>query len=235
MSPFTIIGHRGACAHEPENTLSSVHRAIADGADMVEVDVRWADSEIVVIHDDTLDRTTSGTGSIYDISFNQLRELDAGNGEKIPTLAEVLALTLPTLPLNIEIKDTAATAAICELLQNEPELDFEKIVISSFHEKATREARAELPEIPIGILAHDQPAAIAPMFALAAELGAVSVHPHVSATSSELVGLAHAADYRVLPYTVRTAAQLHHLLDCRADGCFADDPKLAAQIASSRT
>jgi glycerophosphoryl diester phosphodiesterase len=235
MPPFTIIGHRGACAHEPENTLSSVRRAIADGADMVEVDVRWAGGEIVVIHDDTLDRTTSGTGSIYDMSFRQLRELDAGNGEKIPTLAEVLELTLPTLPLNIEIKDTAATAAICELLQDDPGLDFKKILISSFHEEATREARAKLPAIPIGILAHHHPAAIAPMFALAAELGAISVHPHVSSTNRELVGLAHAANYRVVPYTARTAAQLHHLLDCRADGCFADDPKLAAQIASSRT
>ena len=229
-----MIGHRGACAHEPENTLRSVRRAIDDGADMVEIDVRFAAGEVWVIHDDTLDRTTNATGSVYEKSAAELREIDAGNGEAIPALADVLELTLAALPLNIEIKDTAATAPVCDLLEKVPDLDPQQIVISSFHEEATREARERLPQIPIGVLAHGRPEAIEPMFALAAELGAVGVHPAVASVTPELVERAHREGLRVLPYTARTLEQLEHLLDCGADGCFADDPKWAAEIAAAR-
>ena len=234
MGKFTVIGHRGACAHEPENTLRSVKRAIADGADMIEIDVRLAGGEIVVIHDDTLERTTDGSGSIYEKTFDQLRAVDAGKGEQIPNLGEVLELTLPALPLNIEIKDTAVTAAVCDLLQSVPDLDPSKIIISSFHEQATREARERLPQIPIGILAHSKGDTLPPMFALAEELNAMSVHPHVDSVTTELVSQAHDAGLRVLPYTARTLEQLDHLLDCGADGCFADDPAWAREIATSR-
>ena len=231
MREFTVIGHRGACALEPENTLRSVRRAIADGADMVEIDVRLADNEIVVIHDDTVDRTTDGTGSVYQMSHPELRGLDAGKGEKIPTLAEVLELTLPSLPLNIELKDTAVTPAVCEWLRQVPDLDLGRIVISSFHAEATRQARDELPEIPIGILARKHPRAVGPMFELAHELDAVSVHPHVESLDAKMIDRAHDSSFRVLPYTTRTPDELQHVLDCGADGCFADDPKWAAEIA----
>ena len=77
MHSFTIIGHRGACALEPENTLRSIQRAIHDGAHMLEIDVRLADQQIIVIHDDSLDRTTNGSGSVYSLSFENLRQLDA--------------------------------------------------------------------------------------------------------------------------------------------------------------
>jgi len=234
MRPFTIIGHRGACAQEPENTLRSLRRAIADAADMVEIDVRFAAGELVVIHDERVDRTTDGQGSVYEKSFEQIRALDAGEGEPIPTLREVLEVTLPALPVNIELKDLAATAAVCDLLSAQPDLDPARIVISSFLVEAVREARARLPQIPIGILASDDPAKVGSMFALAAELGAASVHPHVELVSRDLVRRARAAGYRVLPYTARTLQQLLQLLDCGADGCFADDPHWAREIAASR-
>lgn len=235
MREFTVIGHRGACAHEPENTLRSVRRAIADGADMIEIDVRLAAGEIFVIHDATLERTTDGSGSIDEKSFGEIRRLDAGRGEQIPLLAEVLELTVPALPLNIEIKDLAVTAAVCDLLSNLQDLDPSRILISSFDREAMREVRGRLPAIPIGILAADAPEAIRPMFELAAELAAVSVHPHVGSVSEGLVLRAHAAGYRVLPYTARTLDQLQRVLDSGADGCFADDPRWAANIATSRT
>ena len=83
------FGHRGACGHEPENTVRSVRRALELGADGVEVDVYFVDGQLVVIHDDTLDRTTNGRGRVDKKSFAELRALDAGRGEKIPTLAEI--------------------------------------------------------------------------------------------------------------------------------------------------
>lgn len=235
MGKFTIIGHRGACAHEPENSLRSVQRAIDDGADMVEVDVRLVGGEVIVIHDDTLERTTDGHGSVYERSFSELREFDAGKGERIPTLTEVLELTRYSLPLNIEIKDRLVAPAVCRLLASFDDLNLENIIVSSFHEQAVIEVRERLPKVPIGILAHDKPEAIAPMFDLAAQLKAFSVHPHINSVSQELVKQAHRSSYRVLPYTARTPEQLTKLFDCGADGCFADDPKWAHELAEKQT
>ena len=234
MNSFTIIGHRGACAHEPENTLRSIRRAITDGADMVEIDVRWAAGELVVIHDDTLERTTNGNGPIDGRSFDELRQFDAGAGERIPTLNEALAVTLPALPLNIEIKEMAAAEPVCELLLSLPQLDPQQVLISSFHENAIRHVRDRMPEIPIGILANHDPASLGRMIPLAIELGASSAHPAVGSVSEELVAQAHASNLRVLPYTARTLEQLEQVLKCGADGCFADDPKWAEGIAAAR-
>src|SRR6516162_8701953 len=83
------FGHRGAAGHEPENTLRSVNKALELGANGIEVDVHLADGHLVVIHDDTLDRTTNGTGAVVEKTFACLRSLDAGRGERIPTLEEV--------------------------------------------------------------------------------------------------------------------------------------------------
>ena len=196
---------------------------------MVEIDVRAAGGQIIVIHDDTLERTTTGSGSVYALPFSDLRRLDAGKGEKIPTLAEVLNITLPALPLNIELKDTEAVADVCRLLEQQEQLDTSRILISSFHEEATVETRRRLPQIPIGILAAASTGSAEQMFGLAAELGACSVHPHVDTVTGELVREAHASKLHVLPYTARTSDQLQHLLSCGADGCFADDPKWAGE------
>ncbi|MEM4791078.1 MAG: glycerophosphodiester phosphodiesterase family protein, partial [Thermofilum sp.] len=82
---FFVVAHRGASGHEPENTLRAVRRAIEIGADVVEVDVRVSkDGALVVIHDDTVDRTTSGRGKVRDMTAAELRSLDAGKGERIP-------------------------------------------------------------------------------------------------------------------------------------------------------
>ena len=230
MDPFTIIGHRGACALEPENTLRSVRRAIADGADMIEIDVRLADGEVVVIHDDTLERTTDGHGPLHEIPFQELRRLDAGDGELIPTLQEVLDLTLGRLPLNIEIKESEASAAVCHLLGAIPDLDPAEILISSFHEEAIRKTRQLLSAIPIGILSSEEP--VDQCLQIADELGARTLHPNIDSLEAEFVAAAHDAGLRVLPYTVRTDEQLERALGCGADGCFADDPAWARAMAN---
>src|SRR5947208_10529090 len=86
MSGLLCIGHRGACGHEPENTLRSIRRALELGAQGVEIDVRFVDGELVVFHDARLERTTNGRGQLARKSFADLRALDAGLGERIPTL-----------------------------------------------------------------------------------------------------------------------------------------------------
>jgi len=93
VSDPQVIAHRGGRAYAPENTLKAFRNAIASGVDVLEMDIqRTKDGALVVIHDDTVDRTTNGTGSVKDLTLEQIRQLDAGDGEKIPTFDEVLQL-----------------------------------------------------------------------------------------------------------------------------------------------
>ena len=98
------IGHRGAMGHAPENTLRSIRKALELGAPCVEVDVYWVDGRLVVFHDDRLERTTNGVGYLNAQTFEQLRALDAGDGERIPTLEEVCELIDARACPNIELK-----------------------------------------------------------------------------------------------------------------------------------
>jgi glycerophosphoryl diester phosphodiesterase len=111
--PVMVIAHRGFSGHAPENTLISFKKAIELGSDMIELDIHLSkDREVVVIHDDTLDRTTDGRGKVVDFTVKELKKLDAGSrfgsqyaGERIPTLKEVLELSKGKIPVNIEIKN----------------------------------------------------------------------------------------------------------------------------------
>ncbi len=105
MYRFQIVGHRGAPRQAPENTLLSFKRAMDIGVDWVEFDLhRTRDGEIVVIHDYKVDRTTNGTGMVRDMALEELKGLDAGNGQQIPTLAEVIALARGKVGMDMEIK-----------------------------------------------------------------------------------------------------------------------------------
>ncbi len=110
------FGHRGARGHEPENTVRSVCRAIALGAEGVEVDVYLADGQLVVIHDDTLERTTNGHGRVMKKSFTDLRSLDAGLGERIPTLAEIFDAVNRRAVINVELKGQHTAAPVTALI-----------------------------------------------------------------------------------------------------------------------
>jgi len=102
---FLKIGHRGAMGYEPENTLRSFKKALDLKVDMIELDVYVCKSdELIVIHDDKVDRTTNGQGYVVNKTFEELRTLDAGKNEKIPTLSEVLNLVNRKAKLNIELK-----------------------------------------------------------------------------------------------------------------------------------
>ena len=116
-----MIGHRGAMGCAPENTLLSIHKAIELGADWVEIDVHCVADKLLVIHDETVDRTTNGRGKLIDYSFEELRALDAGLGQRIPTLQEVLEVTVGKVGLNIELKGLGTGKVLTSLLRNTPE------------------------------------------------------------------------------------------------------------------
>ena len=101
-STMEIIGHRGSAGTAPENTLLGLETALAAGVPWLEIDVRWAADELFVIHDATVDRTTDGSGSIYEMSASAIGKLDAGAGQQIPNLAQVLALVAGKAALNVD-------------------------------------------------------------------------------------------------------------------------------------
>jgi len=161
------IGHRGASATRPENTVASFRRAMEIGADMIELDVRaTADGIAVVMHDSTVDRTTNGSGRLADLTLKQVEELDAGSwfapdfaGERVPTLEQVVALTAGKTPLSIELKESGveeqAVGAVRRLacLERSREAHLERsrradgrTFISSFHDECLMRVRELAPE-----------------------------------------------------------------------------------------
>ncbi|SED82258.1 glycerophosphodiester phosphodiesterase [Ruania alba] len=143
-----IYAHRGASAEQPENTLAAFDRAIELGVDGIELDVHLsADGVPVVIHDDTLDRTTSGTGAVNAHTEAELARTDAGSGEHVPTLAEVLDLVGADAQVNVEIKDPAAVDAVARVTAQHPQVRW-------FASGGHWEALAHLTELVPGLVAY---------------------------------------------------------------------------------
>lgn len=131
-----VIGHRGASGSYPENTLLAFERALEQGADALELDVRLSrDGAVVVIHDATVDRTTDGTGRVRDRTLSEVRALDAGGGQPIPTLDEVLE-RFPETPLIVELKETAVAAAAQRCLDRHRATG--RVLVGSFEPGALR-------------------------------------------------------------------------------------------------
>ena len=146
-----VCGHRGAAGLKPENTLAGFREAIALGADFVECDVHLSrDNEIVVIHDDTLDRTTNGTGKIRDLTLAEIRAVDAGGGEQVPTLDEVLDTVIGKARLLCELKNDTVVPAAVARVRERGLLDL--VTFISFNVAALTLARAQGPEVKLGYL-----------------------------------------------------------------------------------
>jgi glycerophosphoryl diester phosphodiesterase len=145
------MGHRGAKAYEPENTLRSIHRALNMGVQAVEIDIHLSrDGHLVVIHDDTVDRTTNGTGRVADLSWEELRRLDAGLGERLPSLEEVAALVRGRAHLLVELKDPQAVEPLAAFFSAQ-NLFADAHVISFWHPALKKLRRLE-SRIRTGVL-----------------------------------------------------------------------------------
>jgi len=157
-----VIAHRGFSGRAPENTVAAISEAIAIGADMAEIDVTLtADNRVVVIHDETLQRTTNGSGNVAEHDFDEIRSLDAGSwfapqfaGEKVPTLGEVLDLVKGQILLNVEIKTEAVDRGISDkvavAIKERGMTD--QVIVSSFSPTALEQMHAVVPEIRTAVL-----------------------------------------------------------------------------------
>ncbi len=219
------FAHRGAAAEFPENTLPAFRRALELGADGIELDVRLVHQRLLVIHDETLDRTTSGTGSVYARSLASLRRLDAGGGARIPYLEEVIELVGGRLMLNIEIKDDGAAAMLPATISRALRrgmLEPSGVIISSFNTNHVRRLRNELPGIALApIFSHQRQ----DLLKIARELHASALHIHHCLAQPELIAAAHAAQLAVRVYTVNTVQMYERLRNLKVDAVFTDDPR----------
>ncbi len=173
-----VLGHRGYSAKYPENTLLAFKKAIEAGADGIELDV-WLtrDGEVVVIHDETVGRTSNGSGRVKEMTLEKLKVLDFGDGERIPTLEEVFEAIPEDTVVNVEIKDIDAVPKAAEIIgRNNPD----RIIVSSFLIDALREYRKHDSKTRLGILI-DSEEVFSQLPRLIAELRPWSINPPIDA------------------------------------------------------
>lgn len=237
---FLRIGHRGAAAECPENTLASFARAIELGADMIECDLQLTgDGAVVVFHDWTLERTTNGSGVVRELALDAIRRLDAGSwrdarfaGERVPTLDETLDGVLPAAQLNLELKcrgprsdaRALAEAAVAAVARRDA---FARIVFSSFDGACLEELRAVSAAARIGVLWND--AAFPEAFARADRVSAMALHPRAATVTPALISEAHARGLRVYTWTVNPLAEILRLVRAGVDGVISDHPGRLAE------
>jgi len=222
------IGHRGARGLSPENTLASVELAITQGADAIEIDVREHDQQVIVFHDERVERTTNGQGYLTDFSVEQLRQLDAGSGQKIPTLPEVIQLINRRVPLNIELKDHQSVAPTLIIIEEFVARGwrYDDFVVSSFFHPLLQWLKAKQPLIPIGALS----AGVMTDLALfAQQLSAVSINLCHDSINQEIIDDAHQRGLKVYIYTVNEVHEFEKLRAMAVDGLFTDYPQRLIQ------
>lgn len=214
---FLVIGHRGAAGLAPENTLAAFARAVELGVDAVELDVHVVESRLVVIHDDTVDRTTDGRGALADHGLAGLRRLDAGGGERIPLLEEVWAMLPAAVGVNVELKGKGTGEVLPDALPD----DGREILVSSFDLGELAAFHALRPDVPCAPLYHRRTGT---MVADGRALGAWSVNVAEGLIDRRLVERLGGAGFRVLAYTVNDPARAAMLRDLGVAGVFTDYP-----------
>jgi glycerophosphoryl diester phosphodiesterase len=230
------IAHRGASAYEPENTLRAFERAIEMGATMLEVDVHLThDGHPVVIHDADLSRTTKGAGRVRDTTLEQIKKLDAGKGERIPTLAEVIDLARGRAELYIELKGQQTPARVVEVLHA---TGFgSDAVVGSFFPWLPQKVKFLDPQIRTSVLIRREDRQINFVdWALAIE--ADYVHPcweRASRRPHKLLTPAMIAEFRrhglgVIVWHEERPAELRELVKLDVDGICTNKPDLLTVI-----
>jgi glycerophosphoryl diester phosphodiesterase len=213
-----VIGHRGAAGLAPENTLPGFQRAYACGVSAVELDVYVVEGELVVIHDDTVDRTTNGKGPVGSQRLESLRSLDAGHGARVPLLSEVVAELPAGVGLNVELKGPATAVPTAEFLIRHPHLD---VLVSSFDHQL------------LSVFRHRDPRTrVAPLFNrwrgkpwhTAAQLGAWAVNLSRRIVTPERLAAAAHRGLRTFVYTVNDLEEARALIGIGATGVFTDYP-----------
>lgn len=218
-----IFAHRGASGHKPENTLAAFSAALLSGCDGIELDVFAHHGELVVIHDRQVDRTTDGHGYLEDFTSAQLFALDAGGGQSIPTLWQVLEMCGNRVQLNIELKGHDTAPLLEQLLRRavrELALDPATVLVSSFHHPLLKQLHLLWPELPLGVLIAHYPLELDALLLP----GIRSLHCDRGFIDAALVNAVHQADLKLYVYTVNQQREALALRQIGVDGIFCNYP-----------
>jgi glycerophosphoryl diester phosphodiesterase len=222
------IAHRGASGLFPENTLCAFAAAIAAGAGMCELDVQTTrDGALIVIHDDTVDRTTDGKGAVAAMTLQEIKRLDAGvdfgarfRGERVPTLEEVFAFVNGRCALNVELKAAGIEYKVCEVIRAYRAAA--TALMSSFDWDALARIRYIAPDIRVGLLASEWPARL---LGAATEIRADAINPSFEIVTEDLCVAAHDRAINVYTWTVDDVAIMRQLVAYGVDGIMTNFPE----------
>ena len=215
------IGHRGAAGHAPENTLAAVRQGIELGVDFVEIDVRrTADGVLVALHDATVNRTTNGRGRVEALSLGEVRTIDAGNGERIPTVEEVLQMAGRRTGLMLELKVDGLAHLAVQTVQK-VQLDTPVIYASFLHKELTH-VRVVETEAALMVLFDRLPRAAVP-YAMQYQPEYVGLR-HDRATRP-LVDAFHRENVKVWVYTANSLADIARAISIGVDGVISNFPE----------
>lgn len=216
-----ITGHRGALGSEPENTLRSFRRAVEQGCDEIELDLRvTADGKLVVIHDATVDRTTNGSGPVDEMSFDELRALDAGQGERVPTWDETVAAV--GVRIQAEVKAAAAVPLLVETLQADPALAARTLATSS-HADILLAVRQAMASASTGLIFGRTPD-VADVLALTKAAQAGTALCGIAGLTVEAVEKIHRDGFDVTAWPVPDAEVFARAVELAVDGITTDHP-----------
>ena len=222
--PPLITAHAACRGHAPENTLAGVRAALALGADAIEIDVRCTrDGTPVLLHDSTVDRTTDGAGEIAALSLRQARRLDAGEGERIPTLREVLREVAGRALLVLEVKPAGIEEELLAVVRRARALDW--CAVHSFLPRVVERVRRQEPRMPCSLLTDGRRVVDwGQLFAFALSLGAQGVSVHHGVVTPELVRGAHLRELRCSTWTVNRRDDVRRVAACGVDAITSDYP-----------
>lgn len=219
------IGHRGAKGYEPENSLIGFQKAIELHTDGIELDVHLsADGEIMVIHDETIDRKTNGQGLVNSLSLPELKRFRIKNKHNIPTLAEVFDLVNRQCFINIELKSYETADKVVDLIEKYVEQKnwkYTDFLVSSFDWNALQQVSFLNEAIPIGVLTETD---LDLAFAFAKFIRAKSIHPHYHLLTAENTAQFQEKGLQVFPWTVNEIEDLKKIKSFNVNGIISDFP-----------
>jgi glycerophosphoryl diester phosphodiesterase len=213
------IGHRGAKGYVAENTLASFQKAIELGVDGIELDVHLSlDGKVMVIHDDTIDRTTSGNGFVKDFTAKELKQFD------IPTLESVFELVNRKCLINVELKTFETADKVAELIEryvSEKHWKYDDFIVSSFDWNAVQQVHFLNDNIRIGVLTNTD---LDLALAFAKFIKAYSVHPYYHLLTKENVIQMQSKNFKVYPWTINEPEDIIFVKSLNVDGIITDFP-----------
>jgi glycerophosphoryl diester phosphodiesterase len=225
MKKILNIGHRGAKGFEPENSLVSFEKALDMKVDGIELDVHMSnDGAIMVIHDETIDRTTNGKGFVNTLSLQDLKSFRAEKEQEIPTLSEVIDLVDQRCLINIELKGNDTAKPVMNLIENyitQKSWNYNQFLISSFDWNALGEVRLLNPKIPIGVLTQTD---LDLALAFAKFIKAETIHPYFHLLTKENTIEMQKNGFQVFAWTVNETEDIQLIKSFQVSGIISDFP-----------